>query len=155
MSPRAAWRLESLGFTQVYDYVTGKLDWLASGLPAEGKRAKSPRAGTVARPGVPTCRVTDRLDEVRDRVRRAGWDMCVVADGDGVVLGLLPREVLDATTESVIEEVMESGPSTVRPHVPVETLAERLRQQGVERVVVTTLEGRLVGVLYRTDAEQT
>jgi hypothetical protein len=136
MSPRAAWRLESLGFTEVYDYVTGKLDWLASVLPAEGKRAKIPSAGTVARPGVPTCRPTDRL-------------------GDGVVLGLLPGESLDAAPERIIEEVMESGPSTIRPHVPVESLAERLRRQGVERVIVTTLEGRLVGVLYRTDAEQT
>ena len=26
MSPRAAWRLESLGFTEVYDYVDGKAD---------------------------------------------------------------------------------------------------------------------------------
>ena len=29
MSPRAACRLELLGFTQVYDYVLGKADWLA------------------------------------------------------------------------------------------------------------------------------
>ena len=36
MSPRAAWRLESLGFTKVYDYVPGKTDWLAAGLPREG-----------------------------------------------------------------------------------------------------------------------
>ena len=32
MSPRAAWRLESLGFSHVYDYVAGKIDWLAAGL---------------------------------------------------------------------------------------------------------------------------
>jgi hypothetical protein len=29
MSPRAASRLESLGFTQVNDYVAGKADWVA------------------------------------------------------------------------------------------------------------------------------
>ncbi|MDP9404293.1 MAG: rhodanese-like domain-containing protein [Actinomycetota bacterium] len=33
MSPRAAWRLEHLGFAQVYDYVAGKVDWMAAGLP--------------------------------------------------------------------------------------------------------------------------
>ena len=27
MSPRAAWRLDSLGFQQVYDYVAGEADW--------------------------------------------------------------------------------------------------------------------------------
>ena len=37
MSPRAAWRLESLGFARVYDYVAGKADWMAAGLPTERK----------------------------------------------------------------------------------------------------------------------
>src|SRR6266511_4403171 len=36
MSPRAAWRLESMGFAEVYDYVAGKADWGAAGLPLEG-----------------------------------------------------------------------------------------------------------------------
>jgi 3-mercaptopyruvate sulfurtransferase SseA len=31
MSPRAAWRLKTLGFERVYDYVGGKADWLAHG----------------------------------------------------------------------------------------------------------------------------
>jgi hypothetical protein len=39
MSPRAAWRLEGRGFEQVYDYVPGKADRFASGLPREGKLA--------------------------------------------------------------------------------------------------------------------
>src|SRR5712691_518454 len=34
MSPRAAWRLERLGFTPVYDYALGKVDWMAAGLPS-------------------------------------------------------------------------------------------------------------------------
>ena len=34
MSPRAAWRLESLGFRNVHDYPAGKSDWMAAGLPA-------------------------------------------------------------------------------------------------------------------------
>ncbi len=33
MSPRAAARLETLGFSRVYDYVGGKRDWLAAALP--------------------------------------------------------------------------------------------------------------------------
>ncbi len=36
MSPRAAWRLEAAGFGPVYDYATGKTDWLAADLPFEG-----------------------------------------------------------------------------------------------------------------------
>jgi predicted transcriptional regulator len=114
-----------------------------------------PRAGQVARRDVPTCHVTDRLGDVRDRVQRAGGDMCVVIGGNRVVLGLLRGEAFNAAPESVIEQIMESGPTTIRPHVPVETMTEHMRKQGVEHTVVTTLAGRLVGVLYRKDAEQT
>jgi CheY-like chemotaxis protein len=39
MSPRAACRLETLGFDQVYDDSAGKTDWLAHGLAVEGADA--------------------------------------------------------------------------------------------------------------------
>jgi CBS domain-containing protein len=81
--------------------------------------------------------------------------VCVVVDGDSVVLGLLRGGAFNAAPESIMEQIMESGPSTIRPHVPVETLAENMRKQEAEHTVVTTLDGRLVGVLYRKDAEQT
>ena len=37
MSPRAAWRLEALGFGGVYDYVAGKVDWIAAGYLPNGR----------------------------------------------------------------------------------------------------------------------
>ena len=49
MSPRAAWRLETLGFEKVFDYVDGRADWLAAGLPTEGTGSSLPKAGDVAR----------------------------------------------------------------------------------------------------------
>jgi rhodanese-related sulfurtransferase len=39
MSPRAVWRLEAMGFSRVYDYAVGKVDWMAAGLPTEGTNA--------------------------------------------------------------------------------------------------------------------
>jgi 3-mercaptopyruvate sulfurtransferase SseA len=36
MSPRAAWRLEGLGFERVFDFVGGKAQWRERGLPTEG-----------------------------------------------------------------------------------------------------------------------
>ena len=39
MSPRAACRLERIGFERVYDYVGGIADWKGAGLPLEGKGA--------------------------------------------------------------------------------------------------------------------
>lgn len=35
-SPKAARKLEDLGFTEVYDYEEGKADWKAAGYPTEG-----------------------------------------------------------------------------------------------------------------------
>src|SRR5688500_702109 len=89
MSPQAAWRLDSLGITKVYDYTDGKLDWMAAGLPTEGTNSKRPRAGDVARRDVPTCSVDERIADVRKRVSAAGWDACVVVNDERVVLGLL------------------------------------------------------------------
>ena len=51
-----------MGFKEVYDYVTGKLDWLAAGLPSDGPLARLPRAGDVARKDVPTCDLSARWD---------------------------------------------------------------------------------------------
>ncbi len=44
MSPRAACRLEALGFEQVYDYVLGIADWNAAGIPIEGDAPNSKRS---------------------------------------------------------------------------------------------------------------
>src|SRR5919106_6742537 len=95
MSPRAAWRLESLGFKRVYDYVPGKQDWLAAGLPREGRIAGRPRTADVARRDVPTCGLDEPVASVRDRLREAGWEECVVVNEHRVVLGILRAEQLE------------------------------------------------------------
>ena len=154
MSPRAAWRLESLGFTKVFDYMAGKADWLASGLPVEGELADYPRAGTVSRTDVSTCSLSDRLGDVRDRTHDADQNVCVVVNDDRVVLGRLRGKTLDADPGATLESVMESGPTTIRPDEPLEAIVERMRDQRVGSILVTTSDGRLVGILYREDAER-
>jgi CBS domain-containing protein len=154
MSPRAAWRLESLGFTGVYDYMPGKADWFASGLPREGRLAAVPRIGHAARPDVPLCNLTDQVGDVRDRVQKTGWNICVVVNDERIVLGLLRARELGADPEAAAEQVMRSGPATFRPDVPVADVLERMRKRNVRSVVVTTSDGRLVGLLRQEDAEQ-
>jgi CBS domain-containing protein len=141
-----------MGFTQVHDYVAGKLDWLAAGGPIEGTGAAQPRAGGVARADVPTCALDERLGEVRERVKAAGWDACVVVNGERVVLGLLRAEELDGDPGSQIEQAMRPGPSTFRPHVPIAELAHFLVDHDVPNAPITTSDGRLVGLLLRDDA---
>ena|SRR5437764_11795850 len=86
MSPRAAWRLETLGFDQVYDYAAGKADWGAAGLPRQGTVASEPSASDAADRDVPTCFRND-LPSVRARVRASRWDQCIVVSEQRIVLG--------------------------------------------------------------------
>ncbi|HKW69096.1 MAG TPA: CBS domain-containing protein [Candidatus Dormibacteraeota bacterium] len=152
MSPRAAWRLESLGFSDVYDYVDGKLDWMAAGLRTEGKNAARPRAGDVARQDVPTARLDERLGDVRQRVRALGWDAVVVMNPERVVLGLLRSKELDKDPDLRIEQAMRPGPSTFRPYVLIKDMAEKMTEHQVKNSPITTSDGRLVGLLLREDA---
>jgi CBS domain-containing protein len=152
MSPRAAWRLESLGFAEVYDYVAGKLDWMAAGLPTEGTNAERPRAGAVARKDVPTCSLQGTLGSVRERVEAQGWDAVVVVNDERVVLGLLRAKELAGDPGLRIEHAMRPGPSTFRPFVALEEMARFMAEHQMESAPITTSDGRLVGLLLRRDA---
>jgi predicted transcriptional regulator len=152
MSPRAASRLELLGFQEVYDYKAGKLDWMAAGLPTERENAGKPRAGTVARKDVPVCSLADRLGDVRERVHALGWDAAVVVDGRRVVLGLLRGAELARDPELSIEQAMRPGPSTFRPYVAIKKMADDMTERQLESSPITTSDGKLVGLLFRADA---
>ncbi len=80
MSPRAAARLESLGFGEVYEYKAGMSDWMPAGVPTEGTNAQRSRARDVARKDVPTAGLKERLGDVSDRVRAANWEAVVVVN---------------------------------------------------------------------------
>jgi CBS domain-containing protein len=151
MSPRAAWRLESIGFRRVYDYVAGKADWAAAGLPLEGRAG--PRVGDHARRDVPTCGLEERLSAVRARIARSGWEICVVVNEHGIVLGRLGRRALRSTVDQRVEEAMTPGPSTIRPHVRLEAILGRMRDRNLTSLIVTRSDGTLVGVLRREEAE--
>src|SRR5919204_2747942 len=154
MSPRAASRLEGLGFAEVYDYVAGIADWASFGLPIEGEHHSGTRVGAHVRTDVPACGPDDRMPRVRERVRAAGWDTCFVTDERGVVVGRLRRAALDAGDDVSVEDAMTLGPSTVRPALELDKAVERLRTQNLTSLPVTRSDGVLVGVLRREDVEQ-
>jgi Mg/Co/Ni transporter MgtE len=136
----------------VYDYEAGKQNWLASGLPTEGKYAEVPRAGGLAREDVPTARLDERLGVVRDRVEASGHDTAVVVNDERVVLGLLRPEHLEGDPDARAEAAMSSGPSTFRPHVYVVEMAEFMQRHDLPSSPITTGDGVLVGLLLREDA---
>jgi Mg/Co/Ni transporter MgtE len=153
MSPRAASRLEALGFTQVYDYVAGKADWGSFGLPLEGRRPSCTRVGAHVRTDVPACGPADRMAEVRERVR-ADWDTCFVTNAERVVVGRLGRAALAGGDDVSVEEAMTLGPSTVRPSLELDKAVERMRRQNLTSLPVTRSDGVLVGIIRRDDAER-
>src|SRR5437867_624038 len=118
MGVRAAWRLESLGFENVFDYVGGKQDWFAWGLPREGQQANMPLAGHMMVQGVPSCPLDRSVSEAAEIMRAAGSDICVVTNDIGIVLGRLRSEEAERAAEREpdlpVKEAMECGPSTFR-----------------------------------------
>ena len=108
----------------------GKAAWLGMGLPFEGENGPETRAGAAARRDVATLAIDDDP---------AGVDFGVVVDEDGIVLALVEGGEL------------RPGPSTFRPSVPKSELAEYLDDHDLRRTLITTLDGRLVGAVERTD----
>lgn len=150
MSPRAAVRLRRLGFGRLHHYGPGKLDWLSFGLPYAGSAVL---AGDLIRRDVPTCRIEDRLAEVRGATFGEG-ELCVVLDDDRVVQGVLRNEALRRGDEAATaEQAMTFGISTVRPSEDAEKLTGRMRRRHVDTIPVTSSDGRLLGILVRAEAE--
>jgi CBS domain-containing protein len=143
-----------MGFGPVYEYAAGKLDWMAAGLPTEGEYANHPRASDIAKADVPTCRLDERIGAVRERVEKAGWNACVVVNEERIVLGLLRANELARGTDEPVEKVMRPGPSTFRPYVPIEEMAEYMVEHDLENCPITTSDGKLVGLLRKEDAIQ-
>jgi hypothetical protein len=152
MSPRAACRLATLGFTRVYDYAPGKVDWLAHGLPADGTRADQPTAGTLARRDVATCSLDDDAGDVLDWIAASPFGFALVLSTTGVLLGRLRRSALGTVAvDAPVEAIVEPGPSTIRPHLTPAELHRRLRGSDGQTLVVTRPDGTLVGVVRRSD----
>ena len=152
MSPRAAWRLEEIGFTSVYHYVAGKADWGSFGLPLEGKADSRTRVGSIIRMDAPTCRPDELVATVAERVD--DWPICVVTNVEGVVLGLLGRQALRSAESVRADQAMSLGPSTIRPSARRDAIARRMRDQNLTSILVTRSDGTLAGVVRREDLER-
>ena len=149
---RGAARLAALGFTDVATYAPGKVGWLAEGLPGEGQRRAEQRVGAIARlDGAPTVADSATVAEAQ----RAGGDADVGIvlggpDGD-VVVGLLRPEVFGLPGDTPVRDVVQPGPSTFRPSMTVRELVEYFGSSQENRAIVSTHEGRYLGLIRRSD----
>jgi Mg/Co/Ni transporter MgtE len=153
MSPRAAWRLETLGFEHVHDYVPGKSDWLAHNLPVE-RADELITAGQLARYDVVTCGLAEQVGDVARRIADSPYGFALVTNSSGVLLGRLRASAVHVEPNTPVEQVMDSGPSTVRPDTPADQLARRLQERNLKTAIVTTPEGELIGIARRADLER-
>jgi len=153
LSARAAWRLESLGFTQVFRYMPGKLDWAANGLPMEGKQAAVPHVSDLAKPDVPVCTMEEYIGDVQMRVQTMGWESCVVVNEQRVVLGLLRKDALRSKPDKLVEQVMEYAPRTYRLDADLTRAADYMQKHKLDSVLVTTSDGHLEGLLRQEDVQ--
>lgn len=152
MSPRAANLLAHLGF-DVYDYALSKVDWMAHGLEMEGTGAEGPTALSLASDNVATCTLDERAEEIARRVDESPYGFALVLAG-GVVLARIRRSRLeDAPGDASVQELMEVGPSTLRPHLGIDELQGRFERSGASTAIITTPEGELIGVVRAADLE--
>ena len=70
------------------------------------------------------------------------------------MLGRLGRKALASEADVSAEEGMTPGPVTVRPSIGTDALLERMRERDLTSYVVTTPDGRLVGLVRRADLER-
>ena len=145
LSSRAAALLEAYGFDEVYDYTGSKVAWLAMHLPYEGTVPLAVRAGTLARKAV-TCPPDTAVADLPDP--GPGGVVLVIDEGDHVLGSLRPRDVTGAGTAL---SVAFPAPGSVRPSIQADELAQSMDKTGQPHVVVSTLDGVLIGIVERDD----
>ncbi|MGH2377054.1 MAG: CBS domain-containing protein [Candidatus Limnocylindria bacterium] len=135
--------------------MAGISDWMAAGLPIEGRKAAEPTIGSLAHTDVPSCGPDDLVGDVRERVRAAGLRHCFVVNEHGVVLGRLHwSDLKQADDGAPVEEVMRPGPSTYRANVPADQLLDVMEQKEIHTAPVTRPDGTLIGLVRREDLER-
>ena len=127
---------------------------MAHGLPIEGTAAERPTALSLLRDDVATCGLGDPADEVARQIDASPYGFALTLSTGRIVLGRLRRSRLAGADSAVTaEDLMEPGPSTIRPHTTVEDLAARMARSEVRTLIVTDPDGKLLGIVRRSDLE--
>ena len=120
------------------------MDWLARGRDYEGD---ADLVGRHLNADVARCSPATPADEVRAHVEREG--ICVVVNDAGVVFGAADARSLAARQGATAEDLMRPGISTVRPSEERAKLDDRLAGHNLQRIVVSDVEGKLLGLYSR------
>ena len=100
-----------------------------------------------------TCTLDERLGDVAARVKAANTDACIVVSPEEIVLGRVRGKALEGDPSALVEDVMESGPTTIRPNTDLDETIALLQSKSVGSILVTDANGKLLGTLYADEAE--
>ncbi len=150
LSSRAAARLETMGFVDVNDYVDSKVAWFAEGLPSEGLVDDSKRAVSRLHTDVPTVGDDATLADIANV--DGDWEVVAVTNDD-VVLGVVRLEAAHVAPDTAVTAVMQPAPPTVRPSISLRELAQSMDKNGERYLLVTTHDGKLLGLVRREELD--
>ena len=119
----------------------------------EGTGPHFPLVGEAARRDrVFSCRIGDPVSESAGELRERRHDFCVVLNDAGILLGRIRRvRAQEAPAGALVEEIMEHGPTTIRPDESAERVLQRMQKSGVSAVLVTSKRGEYLGVARQKD----
>src|SRR5919201_2375779 len=130
MSPRAAWRLEALGFKRVYHFVGGKTEWIERGLPTAGDGPFLLLAGQVLCPATSTCGPDTPAGTLRAELPGGPDSICAVVNDANVVVGRVRWKDLPEDDDARVETFMQPGPATIPLREELPPLLDRMRRAG-------------------------
>jgi len=111
-----------------------------------------PVVADVTRGEVPRFPADESAGIIAQRLRESGQDWAAIVDAEGLLLGRVRLDRI-ADPSSIAADVMEEGPSTYRPNVPLQELLSRMEEKGFSKAFVTDPDGRLIGLIVREDIE--
>ena len=82
-----------------------------------------------------------------------GIDKTFALGPDPVTVGRGAECAIRSDDDSSVEDAMTEGPQTYRPSIQVSDLVERMHKHNLRTSLITTPDGRLIGLVLRTDAE--
>lgn len=148
LSARMSRRLHELGFTRVHDLIGGRAAWTALGYPTEGSVADRRRIAHSVQT-VPTVALDATIDDVRSLGEQRFPTPVVTSDG--VVMGAVHPTAAALPGTTKVADVMVPAPGTIRPEQRIDEVAEQLRKDGLDHVLVTAVDGTLIGLVVTAE----
>ena len=135
-----------MGFADVYLLDGGRAAWTVMGLPTEGEIGDARRISQFVHevPVVPHGATVADVKKLGDIPY-----MVVVLGCDEVVVGALRPSVRALPPKTRVRDIMIPAPSTIRPDLRVDEVARRLAKDDLDHILVTTVNGVLLGLVTR------